>query len=347
MSSQKLRGRFLERLLPAAADRERFVAALDGSTDRSVALIWTRDRPPDIPFSLLPALGWQPEFVDLVDSAHRPGGNPLHKEGAYYCLDPSSVFAVVPLLATNPEKRINSLLDLCASPGGKAVCAARGLKPTDLVANEPVRKRIGALISNLSRCAVSGSSVTQYDPAALAELAPAAFDCVIVDAPCSGQSLLFRGKSVPGCFHERTIERNANRQRRIIANGAKCVAPGGYLAYMTCTFSREENEEIAAWLVDRFPSFEPVQIPILEPHRSPYSASPCYRLWPWEGRGAGAFTILFRNGPPSLEKAEMPAALKRRWRTGEERPETPSEKSFGKRWQEGNSRKGRRIKRTL
>ena len=78
---------------------------------------------------------------------------------------------------------------------------------------------------------------------------------VIVDAPCTGQSLLAKGDKALGCFHPVSINKSASRQKRIMANAAQTVAGGGYLAYMTCTFSTEENEQVGEWLMKQFPQF--------------------------------------------------------------------------------------------
>ena len=120
-------------------------------------------------------------------------------------------------------------------------------------------------------------------------------DLVIVDAPCSGQSLLAKGEKAPGCFHPTAINKSANRQKRIIANSAQLVAPQGYLAYMTCTYSPAENEQVCQWFMSKFPHFVPVQVDDLAAYQSHLTDIPCYRLFPQDRLGAGAFTALWRN----------------------------------------------------
>lgn len=150
-------------------------------------------------------------------------------------------------------------------------------------------------MSNLKRCGIEVAHPISFDPSILAaELAQMA-DLVLVDAPCSGQSLLAKGEKNPGCFHPVTIGKNANRQKRILANAAQTVAPQGFLAYMTCTYAVEENEQVSEWLLERFPQFEAVEVPALSAYRSGLTALPCYRMFPQTGLGAGAFTILLQN----------------------------------------------------
>ena len=76
---------------------------------------------------------------------------------------------------------------------------------------------------------------------------------------------------------------------------AQVVAPQGYLAYMTCTYSIEENEQVCEWFLARFPQFQPVEISHLERYQSHLTTVPCYRLFPQDGMGAGTFTALFQN----------------------------------------------------
>ncbi len=285
-----------EKLLPEES-REAFLLALELGKSARPALLWLDERPEEPPFSLESPAPWQPEFVDGVSEGERPGRHALHESGAYYCLDLSSVFETVPLLLPHywgPGGGA-SVLDVCASPGGKSLLAWRALAPEKLVANEVIGKRLGALSSNLKRCGAGEAQVTRHDPSVLAERFPGAFDVVLVDAPCSGQSLLARGIENVGCFHPMNVGACAGRQKRILIESASCVAPGGFLLYSTCTFSRDENEGIIAWLLLKRPEFVGIEVPALQAHRSPHSETPTYRLWPHEGFGAGGFTCLLQR----------------------------------------------------
>ncbi len=282
------------------------------------ALIWRQPRPAPVPFALAERPAWLPAVVDVVQPDQRPGQHALHEAGAYYCLDPSSVFAATVLdgLVDAP----GFVVDLCAAPGGKSVAASTLLRPQFLVANEVIGKRTGALVANLERCGVKPAAVVSADVSVLARAWPKAADVVLVDAPCSGQSLLARGIEAPGCFHPATVNLNANRQRRILAHAAEIVAPGGWLAYMTCTFAPKENEGNVAWFLKHQPAFRAVEVARLAPHRSTLSEAPSYRLWPHRDAGAGAFVTLFereKSGPHGEFSPEtIPAGIRvcRQWR---------------------------------
>lgn len=280
------------RLFDERGTQESFLAALVDPKPFAPCILWSQPKPSEILWEVKPPVDWQPDFVDRLLSGTKPGQSSLHDQGYFYCLDFSSVFAASTLLNL-PSKSL--IVDVCAAPGGKSLFAWRALQPKLLISNEVIGKRIGALLSNLKRCRVTPAALTRLDSKWLAKSLLATAQAVIVDAPCSGQSLLAKGGLAPGCFHPVTINKNANRQKRILANSAQLVAPQGYLAYMTCTYSPEENEQVSEWLLERFPQFQPVPVAHLASYQSHLSDLPCYRIWPQEGLGAGAFTILFQN----------------------------------------------------
>ncbi|MBD2215377.1 RsmB/NOP family class I SAM-dependent RNA methyltransferase [Nostoc linckia FACHB-104] len=282
-----------KRLFANVDIQEKFIEALINPQPFHPCIVWCQSRPNISPFSVEIPASWQPEFVDRLPLGEKPGKHPLHDQGDFYCLDFSSVFAAAPLLAIPPS--IKLIFDMCAAPGGKSIFAWKALQPELLISNEVIGKRLGMLISNLKRCQIKPSFVVNRDSSIFAETIPLSSNLVLVDAPCSGQSLLAKGEKAAGCFHPTNINKCANRQKRIIANSAKLVAPQGYLAYMTCTYSPEENEEVCQWFLQRFPHFEAIVVSYLQNYQSHLTDMPCYRLFPQDRLGAGAFTVLFKN----------------------------------------------------
>jgi len=281
--------RLARRLFATGAEGLAFAAAVrSGVCARPVAVFPAGHavRHGDLP-------GWVPPWVGLPDPSC----------GAAYGLDLSSVWAAMVLSAAGP---VRVLLDLCASPGGKSVLAARALGPGLQVANEVSGKRLGPLRHNLARCGVRAFTQRQ-EVGWWADHAAAAFDLVLVDAPCSGQSLVARGIENRGCFHPAVIDGNAHRQRGILARAAACVAPGGWLAYLTCTYSLEENERSVAWFLKKHAGWSAVEVPQLAAWRSPHAAVPCHRLGPHQGLGAGGFSCLLRRDGATGELPPLPA----------------------------------------
>jgi 16S rRNA C967 or C1407 C5-methylase (RsmB/RsmF family) len=274
-------------------EQTKFIDALVHPQPFAPCILWCQDKPDISPFEVEIPTSWQPQFVDRLSIGEKPGQNPLHQQGYFYCLDFSSVFSASVLLAI-PES-IPIVFDMCAAPGGKSVFAWQALKPDLLISNEVIGKRLGMLISNLKRCQIKPSGIVNRDSSIFAQMFPSASNLVIVDAPCTGQSLLAKGEKAPGCFHPTSINKSANRQKRIIANSAQVVAHQGYLAYMTCTYSPEENEQVCEWFLEKFPHFQTVEVAHLSAYQSHLTNIPCYRMFPQDRLGAGAFTVLFRN----------------------------------------------------
>jgi 16S rRNA C967 or C1407 C5-methylase (RsmB/RsmF family) len=298
--------------------QQAFLRAVEQGESGVTGVVWLYGDPQPGSFATGERPEWLPAWIDVAAEEERPGKLPAHDQGDVYCMDLSSTFACAALSAIPEHGGI--IVDVCASPGGKGIVARRYLRPGLVVGNEVIGKRTAQLISNYKRCRVDPSVVTSLDPENLGSEIPQSADLVIVDAPCSGQSLLLKGMAAPGAFHPATIGMNERRQRRILAHSQKIVAPGGYLLYATCTFSREENEDNVEWFLKTFPEFSAVVVPVLERYRSHIGEASTYRLLPNQGKGAGAFCALLRRQPVEGRfEGESPdsvtAKLRTAWRS--------------------------------
>ena len=246
-----------------------------------------------VPTTITPAAAefWQPDFVKIPSDEISPGKDPAHTAGDYYCLDCSSVFLMSALktLQISPQ----NILDLCASPGGKSVFTWKLFSPELVVSNETINARIPALISNLKRCHIRPAIVTRMDPEMFVANTSGTFELVLVDAPCSGQSMFPLGKQYSSAFHSSVINKNAMRQRRILSHAAKLVSSNGTLVYTTCTFSLDENEKLINWFLQNHPEYEAAKIESYHAYQSEFTDTPCYRLFPSHGLGAGGFLTIF------------------------------------------------------
>lgn len=276
-------------------EQENFCQALISGTSQISTQVWLRrpicGRDPASGFRALSTI----DYVGHAPTNEEKGGDPQHHTGEYYQCDLSSILESIPALSTlGTSSQELCVLDMCASPGGKTVITWRVVHPRILICNEVVQNRIAALISNLKRCQISPVAVCSLDPSTIAQRFGSAFDVVLVDAPCSGQSLLARGRRSDGCFHPLVLKRNALRQRRILTSAVQSLTNGGSLLYSTCTFSLAENERTVEWLLEKNPSLEAVNIASLLDFRSVKSPVPCYRFYPHRGAGAGGFCALFQ-----------------------------------------------------
>lgn len=160
----------------------------------------------------------------------------------------------LPVIALEPGKG-ESILDVCAAPGGKTSYIAQlsGNKAS-IVANDNSRPRLLRLQNNLSRLGVENTTFTLHDAAQLARHFPAeSFDKILLDAPCSGEGMmqLDRRKDFES-WSVAHIKRLQQLQKRIASQAWELLKPGGVLIYSTCTMAPEENEAVIHYLTKRF-----------------------------------------------------------------------------------------------
>lgn len=188
------------------------------------------------------------------------GNHPLHHAGAFYLQEPSAMSAVTALGVRHGDR----VLDLCAAPGGKSTQIAAALGGEGLlVSNEYVSSRVPALVSNIERMGIPNCVITNGDVAAITDKFINFFDCVLVDAPCSGEGMIRKFPSILGEWSMQNIEACAKRQLSILLSASGAVKPGGKLCYSTCTYAPEENEGVIAEFLRQRPDFE--LIPIEKP----------------------------------------------------------------------------------
>jgi 16S rRNA C967 or C1407 C5-methylase (RsmB/RsmF family)/NOL1/NOP2/fmu family ribosome biogenesis protein len=277
-----------ENLLPIA-ERELFFRSLRAYPDRCV-----RPRPDrrdlGLPFET-EGVPWYAEGRRLRDAAIRPGGFLHYAAADYYIQDGASMLP----LALVDWRDGDRVCDVCAAPGGKATAIAERLGAEGvLMANEVIRSRVDVLKFALARTGRANYVVTHHDPSVLADRFGGGFDKVVLDVPCSGQSLLSKSKQSESAFSQSQIELCAARGRRILGDAVRLLRNGGTLIYSTCTFSVEENEAQVAWLLERFPgAWEPVRVAALAEWESPVLQG-CYRLWPHRDGCAGGFAAALR-----------------------------------------------------
>lgn len=172
--------------------------------------------------------------------------DPAFHAGAYYVQEASSMLLEY-VVKQLPD--IQSILDLCAAPGGKSTLLASCL-PEDgvLVANEILPNRAAVLAENLTKWGDERVVVTNNKPADFLKTA-LRFDLVVCDAPCSGEGLFRRDPEAMREWSANSPDKCAARQQDIVAAAAQLVKPGGYFIYSTCTYAVAENEAIVHGLI--------------------------------------------------------------------------------------------------
>jgi 16S rRNA (cytosine967-C5)-methyltransferase len=173
-------------------------------------------------------------------------GNPLRRRthDLFQVQDESS--QLVPLAVdARPGERT---LDLCGAPGGKTIIMSGDMEDSGVLAACDVRTRRVALLGETIRQAGCRHAHAIHVPAQGALPFAAAFDRVLVDAPCSGLGTVRRDPDIKWRRHPHELPALADRQLALLHRAATVVQPGGRLVYATCSSEPEENELI----VDRF-----------------------------------------------------------------------------------------------
>jgi 16S rRNA (cytosine967-C5)-methyltransferase len=147
--------------------------------------------------------------------------------------------------AVEPGERV---LDVCAAPGGKTLLLATdlGVKEAEsqsLLVAADLRSNRLALLSQTMRRAQLPIPIVALDARRPLPFG-AVFDCVLLDAPCSGLGTLRRDPDLKWTRREADLPRLAADQRKMLAACADAIRPGGRLVYATCSSEPEENEVV-------------------------------------------------------------------------------------------------------
>jgi len=191
-------------------------------------------------------------------------------------------------LFTELEDR--TVLDACASPGGKTVQLANLMNNSGvIVALELKQRKMFALANQLERSLVTNTAVYNMDAKEASKLSMK-FDCVLLDVPCSGNPITDKD-----WFNKRTIEdvhKNSRRQRQILTEAAKVTKDGGELVYATCSLEPEENELNIDWAigalnvkVEEIKCYGEKGLTNVFGKKLDHSIEKCRRIWPDQTQG--------------------------------------------------------------
>ena len=195
----------------------------------------------------------------LVVRDGNPLLTPLGASGLFFVQDESSQLVAL-LTAVAPGERV---LDACASPGGKTTAMAAAMEDRGLVVATDVRARRVDLLSRTVDAA--GTTCVRIVQADAAEALPFGrrFDCVLLDAPCSGLGTLRRDPDIRWRRTEASLPALATTQLTMLSRTAEVLEPGGRLIYATCSSEPDENEEVVGRFLAQRQDFAavPVRLP--------------------------------------------------------------------------------------
>ena len=174
------------------------------------------------------------------------------QEGDFYIQDVSSMQVS---LWADPQEG-DSVIDVCAAPGGKSIHMAELLRGTGHVeARDLTEYKVALIEENIQRSGLGNISAMQWDATVCHEASKEAADIVIADLPCSGLGVLGKKTDLKYKITEAMQKDLVAIQREILSVVHTYVKPGGKLLYSTCTIHRGENEENTKWFLENHPEF--------------------------------------------------------------------------------------------
>jgi 16S rRNA (cytosine967-C5)-methyltransferase len=205
--------------------------------------------------------------LEVVQGARRLARSAAYRDGLVELQDVASQ-AVVDLLPLGPR-----ILDFCAGGGGKALALAARAPSAQIAAHDADAGRMRDLPARAAR---AGARIELLAPGSAPE---GAYDLVLADAPCSGSGAWRRAPQGKWLLDRAGLDRLLALQDRVLDAAAASVAPGGVLAYATCSLLDAENGERVRAFRARHPG---------------WSEGPRRRLTPLDG-GDGFFVACLKR----------------------------------------------------
>jgi 16S rRNA C967 or C1407 C5-methylase (RsmB/RsmF family)/NOL1/NOP2/fmu family ribosome biogenesis protein len=238
------------------------------------------------------------EYGYYLDSRPSFTFDPLFHAGCYYVQEASSMFLEQALRQTVDLSQPLKVLDLSAAPGGKSTHIQSLLsKDSLLLSNEVIRSRANILKDNIIKWGSENVIVTNNDPKDFGKLENY-FDVIVVDAPCSGSGLFRRDPEAINEWSLNNVALCSQRQQRILADVWPALKKNGILIYSTCSYSKEEDEEIMDWISKELRVMGHGlrvggETGIIETVADLRAVG--YRFWPDKVKGEGFFIACFRK----------------------------------------------------
>ena len=235
--------------------------------------------------------------------------DPVFHAGGYYVQEASSMFLwyLLEQVTSNlPVEGKLKILDLCAAPGGKSTLLSAFFKDGLVVSNEVIKSRASILVENITKWGQPNVIVTNNDPEHFQQL-EAFFDVVLVDAPCSGSGLFRKDPAAIEEWSPQNVLHCSQRQERILSDIFPALKENGILIYSTCSYSPQEDEAIADWLVNEM-GMAPLSLPVTPEWNiiqtaAPNSGAVGYRFYPNRIKGEGFYIAAFKKtGEPEGTK---------------------------------------------
>lgn len=225
------------------------------------------------------------------------GKHIYHELGYYYLQEPSAM--VVSSLIDFKEDDL--VLDMCAAPGGKSIQASFKMNNKGLiVSNDLSFSRCGLLSNNLERLGIGNVVITNNDLSKIYLKYENTFDKIILDAPCSGSGMFRKDEAMINDWSINKVYKYQEIQKELILIAYSMLKPGGVLSYSTCSYSKEEDEDVARYLLDN----SDAQLVNIPSQKCLYIKDIGVRLMSSHFNGEGQYIVQFTK-PGNKNKTEF------------------------------------------
>lgn len=176
----------------------------------------------------------------------------FYKTGMFSVQDISSMLMVS---ALDPQAG-ETIIDLCAAPGGKSLCAAEMTGDrAEIISCDVYEHKIELIKKSAERIGVSSVNACVNDALIVNKRFVGTADRVIVDAPCSGLGVLRRRPEIKLHTTLDNIKELADIQLKILENAVSYLKENGVLVYSTCTISEYENDRVVDMFLKKYKNF--------------------------------------------------------------------------------------------
>lgn len=227
--------------------------AAEGRAEELDALLEADNTSPEVTLVALPGIADRGEPVRpyAPTAFASPGGDPQRviaaSAGGVRVQDEGSQLVALALAAAAPVKAGDRWLDLCAGPGGKTALLAAIARQhgVTLEANEVVPARAG-LVRKALQSVPGEITVHEEDGRAFTATHPDIFDRILVDAPCTGLGALRRRPEARWRKTPADVAELVPLQEELLTGALDALAPGGIVAYVTCSPHLAETAGVVA-----------------------------------------------------------------------------------------------------
>ncbi len=159
--------------------------------------------------------------------------------------DGSRLVAEIAAAAVPPGlDHVARVWDCCAAPGGKTLVMAARMPEAEVLATDVSAKRLAQMQARMRRHAYAERVKCAVADAAEEKNVRAEFDLILCDVPCSGTGTLAGNPEIRHVLKVEELQRQAERQRRILKGALTRLSAGGRLVYSTCSLEPEECEQV-------------------------------------------------------------------------------------------------------